>query len=115
MKELLPLRARDYQERARAVAETAVRPVAAALDRSGEYPWSVVAALREAELMGIWVPPQYGGQGAGVLELCVVVEELPGLRRRGRGLRGQRLGELPHHPRRHRGAEAPLAAGGGLG
>jgi butyryl-CoA dehydrogenase len=76
MKELLPLRAREYQERARHVAESAVRPVAAALDRSGEYPWSVVAALREAELMGIWVPPQYGGQGAGVLDLCVVVEEL---------------------------------------
>jgi butyryl-CoA dehydrogenase len=76
MKELLPDRARDYQERAHAVAEGAVRPVAAELDRSGEYPWSVVRALREAELMGIWIPEEYGGQGAGVLDLCVVVEEL---------------------------------------
>ncbi|MGD2115371.1 MAG: acyl-CoA dehydrogenase family protein [Acidobacteriota bacterium] len=76
MKELLPERAREYQERAHQVAESAVRPVAAELDRTGEYPWSVVEALRDADLMGIWIPTEYGGQGAGVLDLCVVVEEL---------------------------------------
>ena len=76
MHELLPKRAQDYRERARAVAEKAVRPVAAGLDRTGEYPWSVIRALREAGLMGIWIPEEYGGQGAGVLDLCVVVEEL---------------------------------------
>jgi butyryl-CoA dehydrogenase len=76
MKELLPKQAQDYMERARHVAETAVRPVAAELDRTGEYPWSVIEALREADLMGIWIPEEYGGKGAGVLDLCVVVEEL---------------------------------------
>jgi butyryl-CoA dehydrogenase len=76
MKQLLPRRAQDYQERAREIAEKAVRPIAAELDRTGEYPWSVIAALREADLMGIWIPEEYGGQGAGVLDLCVVVEEL---------------------------------------
>jgi len=76
MKELLPKQAQDYIERARHVAETAVRPVAAELDRTGEYPWSVIEALRDAELMGIWIPKEYGGKGAGVLDLCVVVEEL---------------------------------------
>ncbi len=76
MKELLSPRTRDYQERARQVAETAVRPIAAELDRTGEYPWSVIRALREADLMGIWIPVEYGGQAAGVLDLCVVVEEL---------------------------------------
>ncbi|GMU67053.1 MAG: putative acyl-CoA dehydrogenase fadE25 [Acidobacteriota bacterium] len=76
MHELLPKRAQEYRERARAVAETAVRPVAAELDRTGEYPWSVIRALRDARLMGIWIPEEYGGQGAGVLDLCVVVEEL---------------------------------------
>ena len=70
---------RSYYEirgRAREVAEKAVRPVAAELDRTGEYPWSVVEALRDAGLMGLWIPEEYGGGGAGVLELCVVVEEL---------------------------------------
>jgi len=76
MKELLPERSQEYMERARQVAESAVRPVAAELDRTGEYPWSVIEALREADLMGIWIPEEYGGQGAGVLDLCLVVEEL---------------------------------------
>ncbi len=76
MHELLPKRTQEYRERAREVADKAVRPVAAALDRTGEYPWSVIAALREADLMGIWIPREYGGHGAGVLDLCVVVEEL---------------------------------------
>src|SRR5689334_14951674 len=76
MKELLPAKSQEYIERARHVAETAVRPVAAELDRSGEYPWSVIDALRASGLMGIWIPKEYGGQGAGVLDLCLVVEEL---------------------------------------
>jgi alkylation response protein AidB-like acyl-CoA dehydrogenase len=76
MRELLPASTLDFQERARHVAETAVRPVAAELDRTGEYPWSVIEALRAAGLMGIWIPREYGGAGAGVLDLCVVVEEL---------------------------------------
>jgi butyryl-CoA dehydrogenase len=76
MKELLPPRTQEYQARAREVAEKHVRPIAAELDRTGEYPWSVIKALREAGLMGIWVPKEYGGHGAGVLDMCVVVEQL---------------------------------------
>ncbi len=76
MRELLSDSTLDFQERARHVAEKAVRPVAAELDRTGEYPWSVIEALRAARLMGIWIPREYGGAGAGVLDLCVVVEEL---------------------------------------
>ncbi len=76
MKELLPKKTQEYMERAREVANKAVRPVAAELDRSREYPWSVIQALRDADLMGIWIPKEYGGHGAGVLDLCVVVEEL---------------------------------------
>ena len=30
----------------------------------------------EYGLMGVWVPKEYGGTGQGVLELCLVVEEL---------------------------------------
>ena len=76
MKELLSKQTQEYQARGREVAEKFVRPVAAELDRTGEYPWSVIKALQEYGLMGIWVPKEYGGQGAGVLDMCVVVEEL---------------------------------------
>jgi len=76
MKELLGAKTQEYQAKAREVAEKYVRPVAAELDRTGEYPWSVIAALKEYDLMGIWVPKEYGGHGAGVLDMCVVVEQL---------------------------------------
>ena len=76
MKELLGAKTQEYQEKAREVAEKYVRPVAAELDRTGEYPWSVIAALKEYDLMGIWVPKEYGGHGAGVLDMCIVVEQL---------------------------------------
>ncbi len=76
MKELLGAKTQEYQAKAHEVAEKYVRPVAAELDRTGEYPWSVIEALKKYELMGIWVPAEYGGQGAGVLDMCVVVEQL---------------------------------------
>jgi len=76
MRELLPKRAQEYRVRAHEIAERVVRPLAAELDRTGDYPWPVVAALREQGLMGLWIPEEFGGSGAGVLDLCVVVEEL---------------------------------------
>ncbi|MGQ9495022.1 MAG: acyl-CoA dehydrogenase family protein [Thermoanaerobaculaceae bacterium] len=76
MNELLPPRTQEYKARAREVAEKYARPLAAELDRTGEYPWTVIQALKEYDLMGIWIPKEYGGHGAGVLDMCVVVEEL---------------------------------------
>jgi butyryl-CoA dehydrogenase len=65
-----------YRDLAREIAERHVRPVAAELDRTGEYPWGVINALKEAGLMGVWIPKDYGGAGAGLLNLCIVVEEI---------------------------------------
>ena len=65
-----------YRDLTRELADKYVRPVAAELDRTGEYPWSVIKALQEKGLMGVWIPKDYGGDGAGVLNLCIVVEEL---------------------------------------
>ncbi len=76
MRELLDKVNLDYVARAHEVAEKHVRPVAAQLDETEEYPWSVIEKLREQDLMGIWVPKEYGGKGDGVLNLCLVVEEL---------------------------------------
>jgi butyryl-CoA dehydrogenase len=67
---------RRYAERAREVAEKYVLPRAAEWDRTGEYPWAAIEALRAYDLMGVWIPKEYGGQGAGLLNLCLVVEEL---------------------------------------
>ncbi|HEX7078316.1 MAG TPA: acyl-CoA dehydrogenase family protein [Candidatus Eisenbacteria bacterium] len=65
-----------WRERAREVAEKAVRPLAAKYDKLQEYPWEIKDALAAAGLMGVWIPKEYGGSGGGVLDLCICVEEL---------------------------------------
>jgi alkylation response protein AidB-like acyl-CoA dehydrogenase len=61
---------------ARKIAVEKILPVRAALDESEEFPWAVVKTLAESDMFGIFVPAEYGGLGGGVLDLCVVVEEL---------------------------------------
>ncbi len=53
-----------------------MRPLSAKYDRLQEYPWEIRDALAEAELFGVWIPKEYGGHGGGVMDLCLVVEEL---------------------------------------
>jgi butyryl-CoA dehydrogenase len=76
MHELLSKKNIDFMERAREVAEKYVRPRAAELDRTGEYGWDILEALKSYELTGAWIPKEYGGKGAGVLDLCLIVEQL---------------------------------------
>jgi butyryl-CoA dehydrogenase len=76
MRELLTPQNLDYQDRAREVAEKYVRPRAAELDRTGEYGWDILEALKSYGLTGVWVPEEYGGRGSGVLDLCLIVEQL---------------------------------------
>lgn len=76
MDELFTQENLDYRARAREVAEKYVRPVAAEMDREARYPWDIVERLKEYELMGEWIPKEYGGRGGGVLNLCIIVEEL---------------------------------------
>ena len=76
MDELLTKENLEYRGMAREIADKHVRPIAAELDRTAEYPWAVVRALQDAGLMGVWIPKEYGGRGGGVMNLCIVVEEL---------------------------------------
>lgn len=76
MYELMNSKNHEYIERARHIADNFIRPIAAELDKDQTYPWEVVKKLQEANLMGVWIPKEYGGEGGGVLNLCLVVEEL---------------------------------------
>ncbi len=66
----------DLQERARKLAETVIAPRAAEVDRSEQYPWENVTALKEAGFMGMTIPRQYGGQGLSYLDTVLVIEEM---------------------------------------
>jgi butyryl-CoA dehydrogenase len=65
-----------WQEVARKVAEEVVRPLAAKYDDLQEYPEEVRQAYIDEGLLGVWIPKEYGGNGAGIVALCLVVEEL---------------------------------------
>ena len=66
----------ELQALAKEIAEKHVRPHAARLDKAQEYNYEAAQACAEAGLFGTWIPKEYGGQGAGVLALALVVEEM---------------------------------------
>ncbi len=61
---------------ARQIAQEKVVPVRAELDEKGEYPWEIIKVLAQSDMIGLFIPEEYGGVGKGCLELCLVVEEL---------------------------------------
>ena len=63
-------------ERARTLAREVIEPRAAEVDRTEEYPWDNVDALRDAGFMGMTIPESYGGQGRGFLDAALVIEEM---------------------------------------
>ncbi|MCL4456159.1 MAG: acyl-CoA dehydrogenase family protein [Nitrospirae bacterium] len=61
---------------ARQIAEEKIVPVRAELDEKNEYPWEVIKTLAQSDMIGLFIPEEYGGLGKGCLELCIAVEEL---------------------------------------
>jgi len=60
----------------RKLAREKVRPRAREIDETGAYPDDVFAAFRDADLLGLCLPIEHGGSGAGILGLTVAVEEV---------------------------------------
>ncbi len=76
MEDLLPPHTQELRRKVRELAEAHLRPIAAELDREGRYPYEFWEVLKKEGLTGLWIPKEYGGMGLGVLDLCVVVEEI---------------------------------------
>jgi alkylation response protein AidB-like acyl-CoA dehydrogenase len=53
-----------------------IAPRAAEIDETGEFPWDVYEALRDARFHAIHIPEQYGGEGGDALAACLVIEEV---------------------------------------
>lgn len=58
------------------IAQEKIKPIAAELDESEEFPYETMKILAQSDLFGIYIPIEYGGMGKGVLELCIATEEL---------------------------------------
>ncbi len=66
----------QLQELARKFAKEEIIPKAAHHDESGEYPKEIATKAWELGLMNTHIPQEYGGLGLGVLEGCIITEEL---------------------------------------
>lgn len=66
----------DLRAVTKTFAESEVAPRASFIDRSAQYPEELFEAMRDASLLGLPIPEQYGGMGAGITGLCVAIEEV---------------------------------------
>ena len=60
----------------REFAEKEIKPKAAEIDESREFPKDTVRKLAELGLMGIVIPEEYGGSGMDFVSLAIAVEEI---------------------------------------
>lgn len=67
---------KEIRNLTRTIAEEKVLPVRAELDEKEEFPWEIMKILADTDLFGVYIPEEYGGLGGGILDLCLVVEEL---------------------------------------
>ncbi|MBI5359509.1 MAG: acyl-CoA dehydrogenase family protein [Planctomycetes bacterium] len=61
---------------ARKIAREKIAPVAQKYDESGAFPWDIMNVLAESGFFGVYIPEKYEGMGGGIIELCLITEEL---------------------------------------
>ncbi len=66
----------SLRDLARKFARTEMLPRAAECDRTGRFPEEVYRKAHEIGLMNLNVPTAYGGAGLGLVEQCLITEEL---------------------------------------
>jgi alkylation response protein AidB-like acyl-CoA dehydrogenase len=66
----------ELQATVRRIAQDKVKPRAREIDDSGEYPQDLFEVFRDAGLLGLCIPTELGGSGAGILGLTIAIEEV---------------------------------------
>jgi len=67
--EMIRAMARDF-------ADKEIRPIAAQIDREARFPHETVRRLGALGLLGMTIPPAWGGSGADVVSYAVAIEEI---------------------------------------
>lgn len=68
--------ARRWRDLARQLTETDFAPLAEELDREQRYPYEHIEVLREHGVMGMFLPDDYGGEGASLTAVVAVAEAI---------------------------------------
>jgi alkylation response protein AidB-like acyl-CoA dehydrogenase len=66
----------ELQATVRKLAQEKIAPRARAIDTDATYPQDVFEVFRDAGLLGLVIPEEYGGGGAGILGLTLAIEEV---------------------------------------
>ena len=69
--ELLALR-----DAVRKLAQEKIKPRARDIDTTSIYPQDIFEEFRKADLLGLCIPQEYGGSGAGIMGLTLAIEEV---------------------------------------
>ena len=72
----LPPELTELQLSVRRLAQDKVKPRAREIDATGEYPADLFEEFRRADLLGLCLPTELGGSGAGILGLTIAIEEV---------------------------------------
>ena len=72
----LPDELAQLRDSVRRLAQEKVKPRARAIDKEATYPTDIFEAFRDAGLLGLCIPVEFGGSGAGILGLAVAIEEV---------------------------------------
>jgi alkylation response protein AidB-like acyl-CoA dehydrogenase len=72
----LPQEHKDFRATIRQIVDEKVRPRAAEIDATGEYPWDMRKLFSEQDILALPFDPQYGGTGTGTVMLQIAVEEI---------------------------------------
>ena len=67
---------RLFRDTVRAFADDEIRPVAQAMEASGEYPEQIVGKMRQMGLFGLTVPEEFGGMAADLVSYALAFEEI---------------------------------------
>src|SRR5882762_7080635 len=66
----------ELQATVRKLAQEKIAPRARQIDTDATYPQDVFEVFRDAGLLGLVIPEEYGGGGAGILGLTIAIEEV---------------------------------------
>src|SRR5437762_5007803 len=66
----------ELQATVRKLAQEKISPRAREIDTDATYPQDVFEVFRDAGLLGLVIPEEYGGGGAGILGLTIAIDEV---------------------------------------
>jgi len=64
------------QDMARRFAQEHIKPFAAQWDEKEQYPKETIAAMGQLGLLGMVVPPEWGGAGTDYVSYVLAIEEI---------------------------------------